>query len=100
MKPAPKMTDDNIVLTRRRMLMRLGLAATAIYAAPVLLQLSEARASGPSGGLGRVRTIRRRVRRAASYSGPSRRRYVRRPYRAHTVRRRRIGSFSGPSFSR
>jgi len=99
MKPAPKTTDGNVVLTRRRMLMRLGLAATAIYAAPVLLQLSEARASGPS-GLGRVRTIRRRVRRAASYSGPSRRRYVRRPYRANTVRRRRIGSFSGPSFSR
>lgn len=37
-------------VTRRQMLMRLGLAAGAVYAAPVLLQLSEARASGTSGG--------------------------------------------------
>lgn len=60
-------------VTRRQMLMRLGLAAGAIYAAPVLLQLSEARASGPSG----------------SWSGPSGRR------RRHPAyNRRRVTSFS------
>jgi hypothetical protein len=37
-------------LTRRRMLMRLGLGASAVYAAPVLLRLSEAKASPGSGG--------------------------------------------------
>jgi hypothetical protein len=37
-------------LTRRRMLIRLGLGASAVYAAPVLLRLSEARASRGSGG--------------------------------------------------
>ena len=37
-------------MTRRRMLMRLGLAATAIYAAPTILQLSEAKASGSFSG--------------------------------------------------
>lgn len=39
-------------MTRRRMLMRLGLAATAIYAAPTILQLSEAKASGSFSGGG------------------------------------------------
>ncbi len=42
--------EDAPNLDRRRMLMRLGLAATAIYSAPVLLQLNEAHASGGSGG--------------------------------------------------
>ncbi len=43
---------DNPV-SRRRMLARLGLTATAIYAAPMLTTLSEARASGGgSGGSG------------------------------------------------
>lgn len=37
-------------VSRRTMLMRLGLAATAVYAAPVLLKLGEAHASGGSGG--------------------------------------------------
>lgn len=36
-------------LSRRAMLSRLGLAATAVYTAPVLLKLGEARASGVSG---------------------------------------------------
>lgn len=39
-------------LTRRRMLRRLGLAATAAYAAPVMLGLGRAYASGGSGGSG------------------------------------------------
>lgn len=46
------MTDEvtkPVEMTRRRMLMRLGLAASAIYAAPVMLQLSDAKASGFSG---------------------------------------------------
>lgn len=44
--------DDGPRLGRRRMLARLGLAAGAIYAAPVMLSLSPARAStsGPSRG--------------------------------------------------
>ena len=101
MKPEEKnAARADVALTRRKMLMRLGLAATAIYAAPALLQLSEAKASSFSGPSGGRRIIRRRVRRAASFSGPNRRRIVRRPLRAN--RRRRIGSFSfsGPSFSR
>jgi len=85
-------------INRRKMLMRLGLAATAIYAAPVLLQLSEAKASGSSGPNRGGRTVRRRVRRAASQSGPSGRHQVRRPYRAQAPQRQRISS--GPSFSR
>jgi hypothetical protein len=51
------------------MLQRLGLAATVVYAAPVLLQLSEARASsfsGPSSS-----DPRRRRRRGAVASKPS-----------------------------
>ena len=48
-------------LNRRRLLARLGLAASAAYAAPVLLRLSEARASGGSfsGGRGSGRGSRR-----------------------------------------
>lgn len=67
------MTDETKKVTRRQMLKRLGFAATAIYAAPVLLQLSEGRASSFSG---------------PSNSGPRGRR-----------RRRVVGSNSGPSFS-
>ncbi len=37
-------------MTRRRILMRLGLAAGAVYAAPVMLKLSEAKASSFSAG--------------------------------------------------
>ena len=37
-------------LSRRNMLMKLGIAATAAYAAPVMLKLGEAHASGGSGG--------------------------------------------------
>ncbi len=47
------MSTDNgnkTALTRRHMLAKLGLAATALYAAPVMLQLSHAHASGASGG--------------------------------------------------
>lgn len=39
-------------ITRRRMLMRLGLATTAIYVAPMVLKLSEAKASASGGGGG------------------------------------------------
>lgn len=39
---------NETVLSRRRMLMRLGLAATAAYAAPVMLSLDKAHASGGS----------------------------------------------------
>lgn len=89
-------------ITRRQMLMRLGLAATAVYAAPVLLQLSEARASsfsgpsnsGPSGG----RRRRRRIRRAGSASSFSdgRKRGPRHGVNHHVRPRRRVVS----SFSR
>jgi len=70
-KKAEAATGD---VTRRHMLRRLGLVAGAIYAAPVLLQLSEARASGASG---------------SRDSGPSDRR-TRRP----AYDRRRLSSFS------
>lgn len=63
------MTDKTKTITRRRVLQRLGLAATAVYAAPVLLKLSEARASsfsGPSSS-----DPRRRRRRRAAASKPS-----------------------------
>jgi len=50
--------DTRPDMTRRRMLVRLGLAATAIYAAPAMLQLSEAGAASSFSG--------------ASRSGPSR----------------------------
>ena len=36
-------------VSRRRLLMRLGLAATAAYAAPAMLQIGEAKASSFSG---------------------------------------------------
>lgn len=75
-----KITKDEAAsprLDRRAVLMRLGLAAGAIYAAPVLLQLSEARASGGSGGSGGGwgshsggrRRRRRHVRRRRGYGG-------------------------------
>jgi hypothetical protein len=40
------------ITNRRQLLVRLGLLAGAAYAAPVLLQLSEAHASGSGGGKG------------------------------------------------
>ncbi len=60
-------TTDAPDLGRRRLLVKLGLAAGAAYAAPVLLNLSQARASsgaswsGPSGSGGRGRRRRRRI---------------------------------------
>lgn len=52
----PKDTaNDGAALSRRSMLMKLGLAATAAYAAPVMLKLGEAHASGGSGSGGRGR---------------------------------------------
>lgn len=55
---------DGADATRRRLLMRMGLAAAAAYAAPVLLQLSQSRASSFSASFsGRPR--RRPQRRAA-----------------------------------
>jgi hypothetical protein len=53
-------------ITRRGMLAKLGMLATAAYAAPVVLQLGEAKASGFS-GRGGARTRR-------SFSRPSGRR--------------------------
>jgi hypothetical protein len=93
--------EEISVLTRRRLLAKLGLAVTVVYAAPVLMQLSEARASGASGPRRRVR-VRRGTQRASSYSGPSGGERLRRPIRAEGPQRRRIrtSSFSGPSFSR
>ena len=41
---------DTIDTTRRGMLKKLGLAAVAVYAVPVMLKLSEAHASSPSPG--------------------------------------------------
>ncbi len=74
--------SDEPVMTRRGMLMKLGLAATAIYTAPVLLQLNEAKASGGSWGSrgsGRRRRYsyasggRRRTRARYSYGSGGRR---------------------------
>lgn len=69
-------------MSRRRMLKRLGLTATVPYAAPVMLQISDARASGVSGASrsysrpsfsrghhpGRSTTRRRRHRHVKSFS--------------------------------
>lgn len=50
------MDDMKTKVSRRAMLAKLGLAAGAIYAAPVLLQIGEAKASSFSGrGRGRRR---------------------------------------------
>ena len=68
--------NDKPDMTRRRMLMRLGLAAGAIYAAPVMLQLSEAKASSFSAG---------------SRSGPSVSGRRRRPHANAVQQKRRIG---------
>lgn len=43
------MDDTKTKVSRRAMLAKLGLAAGAIYAAPVLLQIGEAKASSFSG---------------------------------------------------
>lgn len=45
-------TRQEKTLSRRKMLMRLGLVAGAVYAAPVVLQLGEASASSFSGRRG------------------------------------------------
>lgn len=42
--------DKRSTMTRRDMLQRLGLAASAFYAAPVMMQLSPAHASGKGSG--------------------------------------------------
>ena len=47
------MDDTKTKISRRAMLAKLGLAAGAIYAAPVLLQIGEAKASSFSGRGGR-----------------------------------------------
>lgn len=67
-------------LSRRAMLGRLGLAAAAVYTAPVLLNLSEAKASSFS-------------RRGGSRSF-SRRRHGHHPIHGRPVRRVRRGSHS------
>jgi hypothetical protein len=88
-------------ITRRRMLMKLGLAAGAMYAAPMLVPLSEARASsGPSGPSGSRGRGHRRRRGQHSWTKPSfsrsRGKYVRRPLYGETYPdyRIRVGSFS------
>lgn len=55
------MKRSDAKLSRRAMLAKLGLAAGAIYAAPVLLQIGEAKASSFS-GRGRPRRPRRPIR--------------------------------------
>ena len=65
--------DDSTALTRRRALARLGLAAGLAYAAPVMMHLGAAHASGASGrGSGWSRYSRG--------SGPSGRGYYRSRY--------------------
>jgi hypothetical protein len=63
-------------MSRRKLLMRLGLAAGAVYAAPVMLQLNPAKASGVSRGSRPSRPSRAsrpsRPSRASRPSGPSR----------------------------
>jgi hypothetical protein len=96
-------TNDlgDVAITRRRMLTKLGLAAGAIYAAPVLVPLSEARASsgGHASGPGRRRRSRGRDSWTKASFSRSRRRGVRHdwsgPYHAGVHRGRvRVGSFS------
>lgn len=69
---------DTPSVSRRRLLARLGLAATAIYAAPAMLELTPAKASGFSGrGSGGGRRRRRSYSRSRgsrrSFSGGRRR---------------------------
>ena len=75
-----KTDKTNPMMSRRRMLTRLGLTATALYAAPVMLQISEARASGFSRG----------SHSRASYSRPSHSR----PSFSHGEHRRRSKAFN------
>ena len=95
-----KSERKNGEVTRRQMLTRLGLAAGAIYAAPVLLQLSEARASDSSGSRNSGPSGRRRRhpaydrRRVSSFSDGRERRRVR--VQSRQLRPRRVAS----SFSR
>ncbi len=81
-------TDNkkNPSLTRRSMLMKLGLGATVAYMAPVMLKLGEAHASGGSRGSAS----------RGSFSDDRRRGRVRRPDRPAGRHR----SFSRRSFSR
>jgi hypothetical protein len=44
--------EPSETISRRRLLRRLGLTAVAAYAAPVMLHMNPARASGASGGSG------------------------------------------------
>jgi hypothetical protein len=60
------MAQDDMQISRRNLLMKLGLAATAAYVAPTLVGLDVARAStGSSGGSGSASG-------ASGASGPSR----------------------------
>ena len=51
-KDLPEPNLEGADLTRRRLLLRLGLASAIAYSAPVLLQLNAAHASRGSGGRG------------------------------------------------
>lgn len=100
---AKKPVNTEVAITRRRMLMRLGLVATAAYVAPALLQLSEARASSRSGP-SRNGRYREGVRRNSGFTGPSRgpgpraEKFSGPSNGRERVRRR--GTNSRPSFSR
>lgn len=101
---AKKPVNTDVAITRRRMLMRLGLAATAVYAAPALLQLSEARAVSNVSGPSRNGRARNGVRRNGSFTGPSRGRGPRAErFSGPSNGRDRVrprGTNSRPSFSR
>ena len=85
---AKKPAAETVAITRRHMLMRLGLAATAAYVAPTLLQLSEARAASNISGPSKDGRLRKGVRRNGSFTGPS------------DGRRRRTQKWVGPSDGR
>ena len=51
--------SENGVMSRRGMLMKLGIAAGVAYAAPVMLKLGQAKASSYSGGRRRRRSFSR-----------------------------------------
>lgn len=55
----PRKTSETDTMSRRGMLMKLGIAAGIAYTAPVMLKLGEAKASSYSGGRRRHRSFSR-----------------------------------------
>jgi len=80
-------TTNKKTLSRRTLLARLGLAAGVAYAAPVMLKLSEARASGVSSFSGSAVRRRRRVQTQAHHSHGQVKTRVRKRRRRRHVRR-------------